>query len=89
MPAIGIALEANSSGSDADIKVLLQGFYKDVDQFDFTSNIGEAVFADHSGEGNFTQSPSTTDGHFIQKVGIALSADTLYFSPSLDVIERD
>ncbi|QDP48944.1 MAG: hypothetical protein Unbinned1068contig1000_25 [Prokaryotic dsDNA virus sp.] len=89
MPAIGIALEANSSGSDADIKVLLQGFYKDVDQFDFSSNIGEAVFADHSGEGNFTQSPSTTDGHFIQKVGIALSADTLYFSPSLDVIERD
>ena len=87
MPAIGIALEANSSGSDADIKVLLQGFYKDEDQFNFT--VGTAVFADHSGEGNFTQSASTTDGHFIQKVGIALTADTLYFSPSLDVIERD
>ena len=87
MPAIGIALEANSSGSDADIKVLLQGFYKDADQFAFT--VGTAVFADHSGEGNFTQSPSTTDGHFIQRVGIALTADTLYFSPSLDVIERD
>ena len=87
MPAIGIALEANSSGSDADIKVLLHGFYKDADQFNFT--VGTAVFADHSGEGNFTQSASTTDGHFIQKVGIALSADTLYFSPSLDVIERD
>tara|TARA_B100000519_G_scaffold51552_1_gene42109 strand:+ start:31646 stop:33397 length:1752 start_codon:yes stop_codon:yes gene_type:complete len=87
MPAIGIALESNSSGSDADIKVLLQGFYKDADQFAFT--VGTAVFADHSGEGNFTQSPSTTDGHFIQRVGIALTADTLYFSPSLDVIERD
>ena len=87
MPAIGIALEANNSGSDADIKVLLQGFYKDADQFNFT--VGTAVFADHSGEGNFTQSASTTDGHFIQRVGIALTADTLYFSPSLDVIERD
>ena len=87
MPAVGIALEANSSGSDANIKVLLQGFYRDDSQFSF-STVGGAVFADHGTEGNFTQSASSTDGHFIQKVGIAATDDMIYFSPSLDVIEH-
>ena len=87
MPAIGISLEANSSGSDADVKVLLKGVYKDSDQFNFTP--GQAVYVDHGTEGNFQQTPSTTDGHFIQRVGIALTADSIYFDPSFDVIERD
>ena len=87
MPAIGISLEANSSGSDADVKVLLKGVYKDSDQFNFTP--GQAVYVDHGTEGDFQQTPSTTDGHFIQRVGIALTADSIYFDPSFDVIERD
>ena len=88
MPAIGIALTANSSGSDANIQVLLQGFYRDDSQFSF-STMGAAVYVDHSTEGDFTQSPSSTDGHFIQRVGIAVTDDMIYFNPSLDVIERD
>ena len=87
MPAIGIALTANSSGSDANIQVLLQGFYRDDSQFGFTP--GGAVYADHGTEGNFQQTPSTTDGHFIQRIGIAVTDDMIYFSPSMDVIERD
>ena len=87
VPAIGISLEANSSGSDADVKVLLKGVYKDSDQFNFTP--GQAVYVDHGTEGNFQQTPSTTDGHFIQRVGIALTVDSIYFDPSFDVIERD
>jgi len=87
MPAIGIALSANASGSDANIQVLLQGFYRDDSQFGFTP--GAAVYVDHGTEGNFQQTPSTTDGHFIQRVGIAVTDDMIYFSPSMDVIERD
>ena len=88
MPAIGIALTANSSGSDANIQVLLQGFYRDDSQFSF-GTIGAPVYTDHSTEGDFTLTPSTTDGHFIQRVGISVTDDMIYFSPSLDVIERD
>jgi len=88
MPAIGIALTANSSGSDANIQVLLQGFYRDDSQFSFGTK-GAPIYADHSNEGNFTDTPSTTDGHFIQRVGIALTDDMIYFNPSLDEITRD
>ena len=88
MPAIGIALTANSSGSDANIQVLLQGFYRDDSQFSF-GTIGAPVYTDHSTEGDFTLTPSTTDGHFIQRVGISVTDDMIYFNPSLDVIERD
>jgi len=86
VPAIGIALEANSSGSDAEVKVLLLGVYKDTSQFNFTP--GEEVYAGHSGEGEFTQTPTSTDGHHVQRVGVALTADSIYFNPSLDVIEH-
>jgi len=88
MPAIGIALTANSSGSDANIQVLLQGFYRDDSQFSF-GTVGAPIYADHGTEGNFTDTPSTTDGHFIQRVGIALTDDMIYFNPSLDEITRD
>jgi len=88
MPAVAIALEANSSGSDANIKVLLQGFYRDDSQFSF-GTVGAPVYADHSTEGDFTLTASSTDGHFIQRVGISATDDMIYFNPSLDVIERD
>ena len=88
MPAIGIALTANTSGSDANIQVLLQGFYRDDTLLSFGTK-GAPVYVDHSAEGDFTLSPTTTDGHFIQRVGISVTDDMIYFSPSLDVIERD
>ncbi len=88
MPAIGIALTANTSGSDANIQVLLQGFYRDDTLLSF-GTMGAPVYVDHSTEGDFTLTPSTTDGHFIQRVGISVTDDMIYFSPSLDVIERD
>jgi len=88
MPAIGIALTANTSGSDANIQVLLQGFYRDDSLLSF-GTMGAPVYTDHSTEGDFTLTPSTTDGHFIQRVGISVTDDMIYFSPSLDVIERD
>ena len=87
MPAVAIALEASGDSGDANIKVLLQGFYRDDSQFSFTA--GTPVFADHGTEGNFTQSATTTDGQFIQRVGIAATDDMIYFNPSLDVITRD
>jgi len=86
MPAIGIALTANASGSDAEIDVLLHGIYKDTGAFDFTP--GLAVYVSDGTEGLFTQTAPTSTGDFVQRVGVALTADTILFNPSVDVIEH-
>jgi hypothetical protein len=38
--------------------------------------------------GDMTQTAPSTDGAFVQVLGIALTADVVYFNPSLDVIEH-
>lgn len=86
MPAIGIALTANSSGSDAEINILTRGVYRDDGQFNFTP--GLAVYVSAGTEGQFTQTAPSADGNFVQRVGIALTADTIWFNPSVDVIEH-
>jgi hypothetical protein len=86
MPAIGIALTANASGSDAEIDVLLHGIYKDTSAFDFTP--GLAVYVSDGTEGLFTQTAPSSTGDFVQRVGVALTADTILFNPSVDIIEH-
>ena len=86
MPAIGIALTANSSGSDAEINILTRGIYRDDGQFAFTP--GLAVYVSAATEGQFTQTAPSSDGNFVQRVGIALTADSIWFNPSVDVIEH-
>ena len=84
MPAIGVALEANSSGSDAEVKVLLQGVFRD-DTYNFTP--GADLFIG-TNLGEITATAPSGTGDFVQKVGVALTADTIYFNPSLDLIEH-
>ena len=86
MPAIGIALTANSSGSDAEINILRRGVYRDDGQFNFTP--GRVVFVSAGTEGQFTQTAPSSDGQFVQVVGVALTADSIWFDPSFDVIEH-
>ena len=84
MPAIGVALEANSSGSDAEVKILLQGIFRD-ESYSFTP--GEDLFIG-TNLGEITATAPSGTGDFVQKVGVALTAKTIYFNPSLDLIEH-
>ena len=84
MPAIGVALEANSSGSDAEVKILLQGIFR-VDTYNFTP--GADLFIG-TNLGEITATAPSGTGDFVRKVGVALTADTIYFNPSLDLIEH-
>ena len=80
--AIGIAPAAISDTGTGT--VLLQGFIRD-DSWDWT--IGGVIYNSET-VGELTQTAPTTDGAFVQVVGIALSADVAYINPSLDIIEH-
>ena len=80
--AIGIAPAAISDTATGT--VLLQGFIRD-DSWNWT--IGGAIYTSET-TGALTQTAPTTDGAFVQVVGMALSADIAYINPSLDIIEH-
>jgi hypothetical protein len=78
MPAIGIALEANSSGSDAEVKVLVQGVVTN-SSWSFTP--GADLFVgttDNAGE--VTATAPSGSGDTVQKIGVALTSTSAYFN---------
>ncbi len=79
---IGIAPSAISDTATGE--VLLQGFIRD-DTWNWT--IGGTMYLSETA-GDMTQTAPSTDGAFVQVLGIALTADVVYFNPSLDVIEH-
>ena len=80
--AIGIAPAAISDTATGT--VLLQGFIRD-DSWNWTTG---GVLYNSETAGDLTQTAPTTDGAFVQGVGIALSPDVAYINPSLDIIEH-
>ena len=80
--AIGIAPAAISDTATGT--VLLQGFIRD-DTWAWTT--GGVLYLSETA-GDLTHTAPTTDGAFIQVVGIALSPDVAYINPSLDIIEH-
>ena len=78
MPAIGVALEANASGSDAVIKVLIQGVLRD-DTFDFTPG-ADLFIGTSDNAGLITETAPSGSGDTVQKVGVALTADTAFLN---------
>ena len=80
--AIGIAPAAISDTATGTI--LLQGFIRD-DSWNWTTG---GVLYNSETAGDLTQTAPTTDGAFVQVVGIALSPDVAYINPSLDIIEH-
>jgi hypothetical protein len=64
--------------------VLLQGFIR-YDTWDWTP--GGALYLSETA-GAMTHTAPTTDGAFVQVVGVALSPDVVYINPSMDVIEH-
>ena len=80
--AIGIAPAAISDTATGT--VLLQGFIRD-DSWNWTTG---GVLYNSETAGDLTQTAPTTDGAFVQVVGIALSPDVAYINTSLDIIEH-
>ena len=81
MPVIGIAPAAISDTATGTI--LLQGFIRD-DTWNWT--IGGIMYASGTA-GAMTQTAPSGSGDFVQALGIALSADVVYFNPSLTLVE--
>ena len=79
---IGIAPAAISDTATGT--VLLQGFVRD-DTWTWTP--GGVLFLSETA-GAMTHTAPTTDGAFVQAVGVALSPDVVYINPSIDVIEH-
>jgi len=80
--SIGIAPAAISDTATGTI--LLQGFIRD-DTWNWTT--GSTLYLSETA-GAMTHTAPTTDGAFVQAVGIALEPDVVYFNPSMDVIEH-
>ena len=79
---IGIAPAAISDTATGTI--LIHGFIRD-DTWAWTT--GGALYLSETA-GAMTHTAPSTDGAFVQVVGVALSPDVVYFNPSMDVIEH-
>jgi len=79
---IGIAPAAISDTATGTI--LLHGFIRD-DSWGWTT--GATLYLSETA-GALTETAPTTDGAFVQAVGIALEPDVVYINPSMDVIEH-
>jgi len=80
--AIGIAPAAISDTATGT--VLLHGFIRD-DTWNWTT--GSVLYLSETA-GAMTHTAPTTDGAFVQAVGIALEPDVVFINPSLDIIEH-
>ena len=85
-----IALAAEDLSADATGNFLLQGFITDNGSFP-TYTVGDEVYtpeAETGGENVPEPAAPDSDGDLVQVLGIATGANTLFFNPSLDVIEH-
>jgi len=78
MPAIGIALEANASGSDGEVKILIQGIVKDA-SWSFTPG-ADLFVGTTDNAGLVTATAPSATGDTVQKIGVALTATTAFLN---------
>ena len=82
MPAVGLNYTSTKSAGDTT-RILIQGIARD-DSWAWTP--GGRLYVSETA-GDLTQTAPSDDGDFIQVVGIALTADSIYFAPELTTIE--
>lgn len=82
-PVIGIATNAGASDGD-DVYVLTHGIWR-MDAETFTA--GDPVYLGETA-GALTATAPSTDGDYLQRIGIAVSDDCVLVMPSIDVIEH-
>ena len=86
--AIGMVVA--DASADAAVTLLLQGFLRADTNFP-TWTVGGALYtpeAETSGKNVPEQTAPDTDGDFVQVLGWASDANTVYFNPSNDIIEH-
>jgi len=81
MPGLRIVLENKSDGQAC--LMLVKGYIRDDSAFEFEAAM---VYASPT-TGGVTSFPPATPGQQLQRVGVAKSADILFFDPSIDVGE--
>jgi hypothetical protein len=86
--AMGMVVK--DAAADATVQVLLQGFLHANTNFP-TYTIGGAIYTPEAEEGGKNvpeQAAPDSDGDFVQVIGWASAAKTVYFNPSNDIIEH-
>lgn len=81
MPGFRIALESKTDGQTC--LMLVKGYIRDDSAFEFTA----AMVYTSATAGAMTSTAPSTAGQQLQRVGVAKSADILFFDPSIDVGE--
>lgn len=81
-PAMRIALETKGNGEACLMLVL--GYIKDESAFEFTTAIGYLSIAT---AGAIQYVAPSVSGNQVQRVGIGITADIMFFAPSIDVGE--
>jgi len=82
MPGLRIALETKIDGDTC--KMLIKGYIRDDSAFEFA---GAMIYVSATTAGLMTSTAPSTAGQQVQRVGVAKSADILFFDPSIDVGE--
>ena len=83
-PAIGIAMSSVSSG--ATVQILTLGIYHD-DTYSFSAG-SPIIITGSSGALTTTASDTAADGDIVQRMGVAIAANTAFIMPSIDEIEH-
>jgi hypothetical protein len=78
MPVFGITLDSGLIGQE--VRVLTSGIVTNP-LWAFTA--GAEIYASEITPGELTETPPTTTGTVVQKLGIAIRPDTMYFNPDL------
>ena len=86
MPVIGIAIETQSSVGYS-VRVLTHGVYRDDGGFGGNMTVGAEVYAPEA-LGTLTTTIPTTTGDLVQVMGVATGVRSVFFNPSMDVIEH-
>jgi hypothetical protein len=81
MPGLRIALESKTDGQTC--LMLVKGYIRDDSAFEFTASM---VYANVT-PGTMSSTAPSAGGQQLQRVGVAKSADILFFDPSIDVGE--
>lgn len=82
-----VAIAAADIAGGAAGRFLLKGFIKDTGTFP-TFVAGDVIYTDETaGGGPPTKTAPSTSGDFVQVIGWAVDADTVYFNPDSTVIE--
>ena len=81
-PAMRIALETKGNGEAC--LMLVRGYIRDDDAYQFTTAIGYLSIAT---AGAVQYAAPSVSGNQVQRVGIGISADIMFFNPSIDVGE--